>query len=302
MVYQDNILITLNSKTASYNNSTKKSDVSFKFIGILKEDQDIVRSYISILNAQIPASFYVINSTNNLLGVGNSSTSYFLTIPIGNYNSYTLGQKLVSLFTTIGMTVSVITNSITGIMTFTQSNATFYIIPYKYAGTTYSTISPLLGLGSTIQTGLIITLPYPVNLLGVKKISVKSNALAINALSSTTLSYSSTICSIPCNVPYFNMINYVNTTSLNTNILKAPTIDDIDIQLTDEDNNLLDFNNIDWTITLCLSIERVDKEKDNIKFGDIVKPLNFNIDNQVPVNNTIDNQITPDEELKLLQS
>ena len=98
------------------------------------------------------------------------------------------------------------------------------------------------------------------------------------------------------------MINYVNTTSSNTNILKAPTIGNIDIQLTDEDNNLLDFNNIDWTITLCLSIERVDKEKDKIKFGDIVKPLNFNTDNPVPINNTIDNQITPDEELKLLQS
>ncbi len=53
MVHQDNILISLNSKTASYNNSTLKSEVSYKFTGILKEVQDIDRSYISILNAQI---------------------------------------------------------------------------------------------------------------------------------------------------------------------------------------------------------------------------------------------------------
>ena len=298
MVYQDNILISLNSKTASYNNSTLKSNVSFKFTGILKEEQDIVRSYISILNAQIPASFYVVNSTNNKLYVSNGMSATYLTVPVGNYNSYTLGLKLVSLFTSISMTVSVVTNTQTGIMTFIQSNAAFFIFPYKYNGTIYSTIAPLLGLGLTLQTGLIITLPYPVNLLGVKKINVKSNALAINALSSTTLNYSGIICTIPCDVPYFNIINYVNTTVLNTNILKAPTIDDIDIQLTDEDNVLLDFNNIDWTITLCLTIERIGKEKDNIKFKDIVKPLNFNIDNPVPINNTID----PDEELKLLQS
>ena len=152
MVYQDNILITLNSKTASYNNSTLKSNVSFKFTGILKEEQDIVRSYISILKAQIPASFYVVNSTNNKLGVGNSSTSYILTVPVGNYNSYTLGQKLVTLFASIGMTVSITTNSLTGIMTFTQSNATFFIYPYKYGGGIYSTIAPLLGLGLTLQT------------------------------------------------------------------------------------------------------------------------------------------------------
>jgi hypothetical protein len=302
MVYQDNILITLNSKIASYNNSTKKSDVSFKFLGILKEEDDIIRTSISIINAQIPASFYVINSTNNKLGVGNSTTSYILTIPIGNYNSYTLGQKLVTLFTSIGMTVSVATNSLTGIMTFTQSNATFFIYPNLYGGVVYSTIGPLLGLGTTIQTGLIITLPFPVNLLGVKKISVKSNALAINALSSTTLGYSNIICTIPCDVPYFNMINYVNTTLLNTNILKTFTINNIDIQLTDEDNVLLDFNNIDWTISLSLTIERVDKIKDYIKLNDIVKPMNFNFNKEIPINNTIDNNIKPDEELKLLES
>ena len=65
MVYQDNILITLNSASASLLNSTLKSSVSFNFIGLLKEEDDIVRSYISVINAQIPMSFYVITSSNN---------------------------------------------------------------------------------------------------------------------------------------------------------------------------------------------------------------------------------------------
>ena len=67
MVYQDNVIITLNSANASLVNSTLKSSVSFNFIGLLKEEDDIVRSYISVINAQIPMSFYIINSTNNKL-------------------------------------------------------------------------------------------------------------------------------------------------------------------------------------------------------------------------------------------
>ena len=67
MVYQDNQIITLNSANATLINSTLKSSVSFNFIGLLKEEDDIVRSYISVINCQIPMSFYVINSSNNFL-------------------------------------------------------------------------------------------------------------------------------------------------------------------------------------------------------------------------------------------
>ena len=87
MLYQDNIIITLNSANASLINSTHKSSASFNFIGLLKEEDDIVRSYISIINAQIPMFFYVINSTNNKLVFnpmgGGSITDIY--VPIGNY-------------------------------------------------------------------------------------------------------------------------------------------------------------------------------------------------------------------------
>ena len=67
------------------------------------------------------------------------------------------------------------------------------------------------------------------------------------------------------------MISYVNQNALNKNIIKTPTIDNIDIQLTDENDNLIDFNNLDWTITLCLSIEREEKAKDKTTLKDILK-------------------------------
>ena len=67
MVYQENILITLNSTNGTLRNGTRKSFVDFNFTGLLKDEKDILRSYISILNAQIPVSFYTINYYNNVL-------------------------------------------------------------------------------------------------------------------------------------------------------------------------------------------------------------------------------------------
>ena len=69
------------------------------------------------------------------------------------------------------------------------------------------------------------------------------------------------------------MISYVNQNALNKNIIKTPTIDTIDLQLTDDNDNLIDFNNLDWTITLCLSIEREEKVKDKTTLRDIVKHM-----------------------------
>ena len=52
------------------------------------------------------------------------------------------------------------------------------------------------------------------------------------------------------------MISYVSNNSLDNHILKKRVLNGIDIVLTDENNNFIDFHNIDWTITLCLSIIR----------------------------------------------
>ena len=106
-----------------------------------------------------------------------------------------------------------------------------------------------------------------------EKINIKSTELAINSLSSKSLAYNCIIATIPVDYPFFSMISYVNQNALNKNIIKTPTIDTIDLQLTDDNDNLIDFNNLDWTITLCLSIEREEKVKDKTTLRDIVKHM-----------------------------
>ena len=67
MVYQDNRIITLNSQDGEKLNGTYLSNVQFNFSGLLKEDKNQISSYVTVLNAQIPVSFYIIDETNNVL-------------------------------------------------------------------------------------------------------------------------------------------------------------------------------------------------------------------------------------------
>ena len=51
------------------------------------------------------------------------------------------------------------------------------------------------------------------------------------------------------------MISYTSQSDANKNLLNIRSINEIDINIYDENNNYIDFNNLDWTITLVISSE-----------------------------------------------
>ena len=58
--------IFLNSGQATqYNNSTQKSFLTFSLKDVISLDKNNLEVRISLVNAQLPYSFYQINSTNN---------------------------------------------------------------------------------------------------------------------------------------------------------------------------------------------------------------------------------------------
>jgi hypothetical protein len=96
---------------------------------------------------------------------------------------------------------------------------------------------------------------YPLNLLGVQKLSIKSEKLAVQTASSVDYSFSNTLVTIPVDVSPFSMISYTSQSDANKNLLNVRTINEIDIQIYDENNNLINFNNLDWNITLIITTE-----------------------------------------------
>ena len=258
MPYLDNHLITLNSSDAIKLNSSYLSNVVFPFRGLLKDDVNIIRSYITLINAQIPVSFYIIDATNNTLAYFQPYTSAYKTIviPVGNYNASTIVSALNAGVIANGDTATFSFNSLIGCIK-VISTYTWY-----ENGAYGSTISNILGLTRYSNS---FTFPYPLNLLGKSKLFINSSNLNNVAYTSHNTGFSTCICTIPVNVPPYGLIQYSSLTDQNKNILVNRVLDTIDIQVLDLDNNFVNFNSVNWSITLCLSIEKMDANKFHIQ-------------------------------------
>ena len=290
MVYQDNRIITLNSQDGEKINGTYLSSIKFNFSGLLQDDIYLIRTYITVLNAQFPVSFYIIDDTNNILYYTDGITNYNITISIGNYNGNQMVTALNAGFTTNSNPITAFLNSQNGILSFLISGGT----TYTFQST--STIKKILGFDSDITDTSLIRMPYQLNLLGKKKIFINSNNLKNSAFTSKSFSSVQTIATIPVDQPPYSMISYTSVSELERNILFNRSLDVLDIQIVDEDNKYINFQNIDWSITLCLTIEKNDPERLNYGLKTLPQPIE---------NNNIENikKLSRDErELKLLES
>ena len=241
----------MNSKYGIQENGTMKSKLLFNYKNLLSDDENILKSFITVMNAQIPCSFYVINALNNKLVIaGPTITTTTIYVSYGNYNANSLISELVNKLSLGGLTMSIAINKINGILTFSSNGFLSYYF------TSASTILDILGTTSSIiASSTNYTCPYPLNLLGVKKLLIKSTRLSIHSVSSIDYSQSNILVSIPADVSPFSMISYIAQSDTHKNLLNVRSINEIDINIYDENNNYIDFNNLDWTITLILSSE-----------------------------------------------
>ncbi len=257
MIYTKNKLITLSSKYGIQQNGTYKSHLLFNFKNLLSDEQQMLKSEVMVLNAQIPVSFYVINEYNNILTIsGSGILTTTITIDTGNYNANTLISELKSQFLTSGVVFSNIKiNKNSGKLVFTA----LLFTNYSFSGSMLDILGTTTSVNSNSTTYRCI---YPLNLLGVEKLSIKSERLAVQSVSSVDYSFSNTLITIPVDVSPFSMISYSSQSDVNKNLLNVRTINEIDIQIFDEDNNLVNFNNLDWNITLVITTEiKVDHQE-----------------------------------------
>ena len=104
-------LYNINSKNyKSINSVNSLSSGLWTFPNLNFQDDDIISAYISILHAEIPNSFYIINENNNKLII--DGITY--TLILGNYNVKTF-IDMVKVLLPIGyiITYSSTTNKFT---------------------------------------------------------------------------------------------------------------------------------------------------------------------------------------------
>jgi len=233
----DSKQINLSSSSATISNGSKNSNLLFQLPSILKYDKHILYNQISVIHAEIPISFYVINSTNNKLYIN----ANLYTLTNGNYNATTFKTMLLSILPAgyalnLNTTTGIFTLSYTSNFTI-NNNSTCYKILGLAKNTSYSSSSNSL------------TFPYPCNFLGVNRLKIKSNIIITNNLDTNSNGRSNLLTTIPVNNAQYGLIVYQNLVGFKS-IFPNIALDYIDIQITDEDDNELDFNNIPVYITI----------------------------------------------------
>jgi len=264
----DSRLISLNSADAYLkNNTTFLSDVLFKLPGLLKKESDIRHVQYQVVDSQIPVSFYNVNYTNNVLNYQIASVNYSITATPGNYNFTSLATNLISKFLTNGHTFTITINKQTGIITFstTTTNFTFLL---------GSSMFSILGLLTTKNsTSFNLVADYPFNVLGVTKIKIVSQFFNSYNVDSKNNGLSNNLALIPVDQPSFGLIVYENKSN-SKYTLRTDTLDEIDLQFFDQNNNLINFNNINWELTILLEITREVEQQSTTEMGEILKQQN----------------------------
>jgi hypothetical protein len=239
-----------NISSATATNDSFKSIVNVSLPDLTFHLDNIQNAYMSVNHCEVANSFYVVNYTNDVIVI--NSIAY--TIPRGNYNVNTfIAQLLLLLPVGFGITYS----SITTKFTFTNTTTNFTI----NASSSLSTINKVIGLGTTDITSvaLTLTLPYVVNFLPLPRINFRSNFLKLNNYSSTDNS-SDIFLSLQNNAPQNSVIYYNNQTTTK-NLIEDRNITSFVIYVTDDYNRLINFNNVDWYMTIQIDMEYLELPK-----------------------------------------
>ena len=178
-----------------------------------------------------------------------NNTEQIITIPVGNYNANSLITNLKLLINDSNFIITI--SKITGKITFTYNNS--FII---YTNIDNS-IGNILGfeLNNVYNTTNSLTCPYPLNLLGYKRLEIYTQDIQTLNYSSANNSMTTLLSIIPIDQPPWGLITFNNYTDTK-NIIKNKTIDKIEIIIRAEDKTLINFNNIDWTLKLKIDITR----------------------------------------------
>lgn len=235
--------IYLDSQFATVNNTNGQNSNVYFFLNApisVPNDHDIV---LRIDNFVLPISFFVINNQTNTLVV--NSVSY--TIPVGNYNAIDLKNEMDGLLATITVGFDENNNK----FTFTSAN------PFTLNLT--STCFRKIGFSENVNhvavlVGLdyVLTSDFVCNLAGTSLVYVDiPNLTTKNISSKNGGGYTSIVKSVVVDVPYGAILTYTNNTN-SAVVLKEKYISFFQIRLLDDQYELLDLNNQNFTLTLEL--------------------------------------------------
>tara|TARA_R110000823_G_scaffold275584_1_gene394319 strand:- start:356 stop:1321 length:966 start_codon:yes stop_codon:yes gene_type:complete len=249
-------LIVLNSKDATKLNGGMNSNVNFGFNDIMLKSNDIIYTTLAVLDAEIPASYYNVNGNNNTTSVTRNGVTEPVITSSGNYNALQYITEFKSRYALAftGATLAMSFDTITG--QYSLQDTAFQITINNLGSTSYTLLGGVVGNDYIFSNTAspLETFNSVANFLGVTRIKLMSDTLVSSNVDSNNMTTTTLIDTLGASAGDFGLTVY-NSLGRES-LLLAKRIQEIDIQVKDQANNFIDFNFIDWNITLILNIHR----------------------------------------------
>ena len=260
------IEIILNSKNGTSINNQDGN----KFYNLITEitarkDELII---IHLKKSFIPFSFYVLSSSrkNNKLDItekktDNSTNSYTITIPDGNYNIDELILEIKNLMETAS-TFSFIYNitfeNATGKVSFlitSGTNALNTTINFATGSNTNTNIHNIIGFSNTDITFTTSSSAISDRVVdmadGLDGLHIKSNLVGVNVITTEKGdSGSGELLVIPISLEPYSILYYSELGNPFKHKLAQTSIKQIELKITDSNDNIIDFNGLPYTFIL----------------------------------------------------
>lgn len=221
---------------ASHLSDNENSFLTFQLPYKLTFDKDV---YIRLDNAQIPISWYSIDSDNDQLNYSTNSIARSLSLPHGNYDLYQIQDYLNANMNTYDVNISY--DESTNKLTFTYTGVGDFSILSS------STCNILIGFENNTYTGSAITSVNACDCIRVMKLLILTPSIAIENYISNGVPYAGILGAIPV-TSLFNTILMYNS---NTEMLTSnKEFSQITLQLTDENVQPVDLNGAAWSLSI----------------------------------------------------
>jgi hypothetical protein len=205
-----------------------------------------------IISAEIPYTFYTVNTSNNTLLLSDGTNNYTYTMPVGNYSVSNFSDTLTS-----GLDTQFAANGIAAGFSATFSQMSYeYTLMHKtqqfqlfYQG---STLAPVIGLTADSVLGTTFTMQEVINLSGPNYLLIWSKTLAKPKRIRPYLNgtQANILYKCPVNV---NPGDIIIEKNLYPNMLEYGTpqrLVTIDLSLTDPQGNPVNLNGQQWSCTV----------------------------------------------------
>jgi hypothetical protein len=230
-------------------NSNLKIDLQ---AGITRNNalQDI---HIQLNSCEIPHSFYNFSSNlNNINLFLDGSSSLVLTEQ--HYDIY----ELVAFITSASFPYSATFNIQTNKITLTNTDSTSHII--NFSETSSQKLATALGFKNvdvTVGSGASITSDNSVNLNTIHSIFVHTNLPVSNVITTTQGNLRTIIQKIPVKCQFGEVINYnPYENGIFSVVINKNEINSLELSLRDQNDILIDFNNVNFEISLLFEIHQ----------------------------------------------